>query len=176
MCSGRKEHATAITQLPADYLRGGTVKARRPRVCAGGAKRSALHGAEHRCTIIAVMTVGAKVTASAINVHAACRARMRLGLAEGFPGKNWAANTLQCGSRAEQAFPGNSGPDRPEKCGPDPRAYDAQTQGASRRHTCRREPGNDSGSHGVSDPSGQARGHVGRAQRGRSRHGLHPPR
>jgi hypothetical protein len=28
-------------------------------------------------------------------------------------------------------------------------------------------PGNDTGSHGVSDPSGQARGHIGRAQRGR---------
>jgi hypothetical protein len=30
----------------------------------------------------------------------------------------------------------------------------------------------DRDSHGVSDPSGQARGHVGRAQRGRSRHRL----
>jgi hypothetical protein len=50
-----EEHAMAITQLPSDYLRAGTVKARRPRVCAGGAKRSALHGAEHRCSIAAVM-------------------------------------------------------------------------------------------------------------------------
>jgi len=31
-------------------------------------------------------------------------------------------------------------------------------------------PCSDRDSHGVSDPSGQARGHVGRAQRGRSRH------
>ena len=38
-----------------DHLRAGTVKARRPRVCAGVAKRSALHGAEHRCSISAVM-------------------------------------------------------------------------------------------------------------------------
>src|SRR5688572_26751503 len=40
-----------------DHLRAGTVKARRPRVCAGGAKRSALHGAEHRCSIVVVMAV-----------------------------------------------------------------------------------------------------------------------
>jgi hypothetical protein len=33
----------------------------------------------------------------------------------------------------------------------------------------------DKDSHGVSDPSGLARGHLGRAQRGRSRHGF-PPR
>ena len=36
-------------------LRAGTVKARRPRARAGGAKRSALHGAEHRCSIVVVM-------------------------------------------------------------------------------------------------------------------------
>jgi hypothetical protein len=35
-------------------------------------------------------------------------------------------------------------------------------------------PCSDRDSHGVSDPSGQARGHIGRAQRGRSRHGLLP--
>ena len=32
----------------------------------------------------------------------------------------------------------------------------------------------DTGSHGVSDPSGQARGHCERAHRGRSRHGFLP--
>ena len=42
-------------------LRAGIVKARRPRGCAGGAKRSALHGAEHRSNIDCVM-------ASACNV------------------------------------------------------------------------------------------------------------
>jgi hypothetical protein len=44
--------------VPADHLRAGTVKARRPRVRAGGAKRSALHGAEHRCSIVVVMAGG----------------------------------------------------------------------------------------------------------------------
>jgi hypothetical protein len=86
------------------------------------------------------MAVGANVTASAVNAHAAFRTRTRLRLAETISGKNWAANTLQCGSRAERTFPGNSGPDRPEKCGRDPRACDAQTHRASRCHTCRREP------------------------------------
>jgi hypothetical protein len=36
-------------------LRAGIVKARRPRVCAGGAKRRALHDAEHRSSIEGVM-------------------------------------------------------------------------------------------------------------------------
>ena len=50
---------------PADHhvvakidLRAGIVKARRPRVRAGGAKRRALHDAEHRSSIEGVM-VGA---------------------------------------------------------------------------------------------------------------------
>jgi hypothetical protein len=49
--------------MPADHLRAGTVKARRPRVCAAGAKRSALHGAEHRCSIGVVMAGGVDVQA-----------------------------------------------------------------------------------------------------------------
>lgn len=38
-------------------LRAGIVKARRPRVRAGGAKRRALHDAEHRSIIASVMVV-----------------------------------------------------------------------------------------------------------------------
>src|SRR5690349_20183955 len=38
-----------------DGLRAGTVKARRPRACAGGATRRALHGAEHRSSLDLVM-------------------------------------------------------------------------------------------------------------------------
>lgn len=38
-------------------LRAGIVKARRPRACAGGAKRRALHDAEHRSSIASVMVV-----------------------------------------------------------------------------------------------------------------------
>jgi hypothetical protein len=47
-----------ITYWPRRDLRAGTVKARRPRACAGGAKRRALDGAEHRSSIEGVM-VGA---------------------------------------------------------------------------------------------------------------------
>jgi hypothetical protein len=52
--------------LPDDHLRAGTVKARRPRACAGGAKRSALHGAEHRCSIVIVMADGVNATPDVI--------------------------------------------------------------------------------------------------------------
>jgi hypothetical protein len=52
--------------MPADHLRAGTVKARRPRACAGGAKRSALHGAEHRCSIVVVMAGGVDVVPDVI--------------------------------------------------------------------------------------------------------------
>lgn len=50
---------------PADHrvvaktdLRAGIVKARRPRVRAGGAKRRALHDAQHRSSIEGVMVGG----------------------------------------------------------------------------------------------------------------------
>jgi hypothetical protein len=66
--------------MPADHLRAGTVKARRPRVCAGGAKRSALHGAEHRWSIVVVMVDGFDVTPDVITsrrpqVDIECNAR-----------------------------------------------------------------------------------------------------
>jgi hypothetical protein len=48
------------------HLRAGTVKARRPRARAGGAKRSALDGAEHRCSIVVVMAGGVDVTPDVI--------------------------------------------------------------------------------------------------------------
>ena len=54
----RPRPRSAITQLPEPDLRAGTVKARRPRVGAGGAKRRALHGAEHRSSIDCVMVGG----------------------------------------------------------------------------------------------------------------------
>jgi hypothetical protein len=47
--------------IAADDLRAGTVKARRSRVWAVGAKRRALHGAEHRCSIVVVMADGVDV-------------------------------------------------------------------------------------------------------------------
>jgi hypothetical protein len=52
--------------VPEDHLRAGAVKARRPRACAGGAKRSALHGAEHRCSIVVVMANGVDTTLDVI--------------------------------------------------------------------------------------------------------------
>jgi hypothetical protein len=54
-----KRHHTADHHVIAKTdLRAGIVKARRPRVRAGGAKRRALHDAEHRSSIEGVM-VGA---------------------------------------------------------------------------------------------------------------------
>jgi len=54
-----KRHHTADHHVVAKTdLRAGIVKARRPRVRAGGAKRRALHDAEHRSSIECVM-VGA---------------------------------------------------------------------------------------------------------------------
>ena len=101
------------------------------------------------------------------------RARMRLRSRK-ISVKNWAANTIQCGLRAERTFP--EIPDQIVR-----RNVDAIRALAMHKHNARlgatravANPGNETGSHGVSDPSGQARGHIGRAQRGRSRHGLHP--
>jgi len=54
-----KRHHTAGHHVMAKTdLRAGIVKARRPRARAGGAKRRALHGAEHTSSIESVM-VGA---------------------------------------------------------------------------------------------------------------------
>ena len=51
-----KRHHTADHHVMAKTdLRAGIVKARRPRVRAGGAKRRALHDAEHRSSIEGVM-------------------------------------------------------------------------------------------------------------------------
>jgi hypothetical protein len=51
-----KRHHTADHHVVAKTdLRAGIVKARRPRVRAGGAKRRALHDAEHRSSIESVM-------------------------------------------------------------------------------------------------------------------------
>ena len=51
-----KRHHTADHHVIAKTdLRAGIVKARRPRVRAGGAKRRALHDAEHRSSIEDVM-------------------------------------------------------------------------------------------------------------------------
>ena len=53
-----KRHHTADHHVIAKTdLRAGIVKARRPRARAGGAKRRALHDAEHRSSIASVMVV-----------------------------------------------------------------------------------------------------------------------
>ena len=55
-----KRHHTADHHVIAKTeLRAGIVKARRPRVRAGGAKRRALHDAERRSSIASVMVVAA---------------------------------------------------------------------------------------------------------------------
>ena len=53
-----KRHHSADHRVVAKTdLRAGIVKARRPRACAGGAKRRALHDAEHRSSIASMMVV-----------------------------------------------------------------------------------------------------------------------
>ena len=69
-----KRHHTAGHHVMAKTdLRAGIVKARRPRARAGGAKRRALHGAEHRSSIEGVM-VGAS---DAVQLVALMRAQKR---------------------------------------------------------------------------------------------------
>ena len=67
-------------------LRAGIVKARRPRVRAGGAKRRALHGAEHRCSIVVVMADGIDATPDVIT-------------------SRWSQVDIECDAR-EPPFPG----------------------------------------------------------------------
>lgn len=52
-----KRHHTDHHVIAKTDLRAGIVKARRPRVRAGGAERRALHDAEHRSSIASVMVV-----------------------------------------------------------------------------------------------------------------------
>ena len=74
-----KRHHTAGHHVIAKTdLRAGTVKARRPRARAGGAKRRALHGAEHRSSIDCVM-VGASDVAQLVALMRAKRARSERG-------------------------------------------------------------------------------------------------
>ncbi len=155
-------HAIARTDL-----RGGTVKARRPRTCAVAAKRRALHGAEHRSSIECVM-VG---TRNAVQIvwqveHSNApdhRARRSGFIRLPYRAPNGRAMVTRCSAR--------SGSDCPDKYRHDS-ATSSATINAARGLTQRlRRTHTDTRSHGVSDPSGQARGDEGRARRGRSRHG-----
>lgn len=53
--SAKRHHSADHRVVAKADLRAGIVKARRPRVRAGGAKRRALHDAEHRSSIESVM-------------------------------------------------------------------------------------------------------------------------
>jgi 5-methylcytosine-specific restriction protein B len=65
-----KRHHTAGHHVMAKTdLRAGIVKARRPRARAGGAKRRALHGAEHRTNINCVMASAFNVVSDTYNNH-----------------------------------------------------------------------------------------------------------
>jgi hypothetical protein len=91
--------------LPVDHLRAGTVKARRPRVSAGGAKRSALHGAEHRCSIGVVMAGGVDVQAKG---HHVTRRRVHIERSVRPPrcsDNEWPAHHARTGSVNEHYFP-----------------------------------------------------------------------
>ena len=158
-----KRHHTAGHHVMAKTdLRAGIVKARRPRARAGGAKRRALHGVEHRSNINCVMASASNV---AMIVDTSCTS-------------NWATTNaasgcvIACGTSAVRGpgFPARAGPDCPEDlrsvprtCGPDSRRFRDRPQRL-------RRPTQDTDGHGVSDPSGHSRGHFQRAHRGRSRH------
>ncbi len=149
-----KRHHTAGHHVMAKTdLRAGIVKARRPRARAGGAKRRALHGAEHRTNINCVM-------ASASNVAI---------IVDTFRTSKWATNERSSGP----GFPARAGQDCPEDLSSVPRAHVDLFRGDSGTdHQTRGRPTQDTDSHGVSDPSGHAQGPFQRAHRGRSRHGF----
>jgi hypothetical protein len=97
-----------------DHLRAGTVKARRPRACAVGAKRRALHGAEHRCSIVVVMADGVDVTPNVITprrplVDVECSARESR-----FPGQPTGRQARANVTCLRATFPDERGPDPPE--------------------------------------------------------------
>lgn len=126
--------------MPDDHLRAGTVKARRPRGSAGGAKRSALDGAEHRCSIVVVMAGGvdatpdADVTTASVDIE--CDAREAL-LSRTATGRKASANATSLWP----TFSGRTGPDRPEDLGRNQSRSMRQTRGASRRRTsCAQQP------------------------------------
>jgi hypothetical protein len=130
--------------VPADHLRAGTVKARRPRACAGGAKRSALHDAEHRCSIVVVMAVvsDARQPGSMLDQNAhrymlngwhtniACDTISRT-----ISWKHLSGNRTGRRVAPGPTVPGNARPVRPDECGRDHRQLMAQTHSASRRPT-----------------------------------------
>ena len=89
-----KRHHTADHHVVAKTdLRAGIVKARRPRVRAGGAKRSALHGAEHRCSIVVVMAGGVDVTPDVITSRWSQWTSNVTRASHHFQDDNWPART-----------------------------------------------------------------------------------
>jgi hypothetical protein len=90
---------------PRINLRAGTVKARRPCVRAGGAKRSALHGAEHRCSIVVVMAGGVDVHAKGDPSPGAESISNAACGRHGFPHSNWPAHHARTGPVNERHFP-----------------------------------------------------------------------
>src|SRR5262245_61032154 len=91
--------------MPVDHLRAGTVKARRPRARAGGAKRSALHGAEHRCSIVVVMADALTFRPKVVTSHGGESISNAACGRHGFPDNNWPAHHARTGSVNEQYFP-----------------------------------------------------------------------
>lgn len=82
----KRHHSADHRVIAKTNLRAGIVKARRPRVRAGGAKRRALHDAEHRSSIEGVM-VGAADEVQLVTLMRAhnrandrVRGRRRIGL------------------------------------------------------------------------------------------------
>ena len=92
-----------------------------------------------------------------------------------FVGKERDGDCARMWPVAERHCAGKAGPDRPD----DPshnraRRCSKHVALLATRHADK-DNCSDADTHGVSDPSGQARGNFGRAQRGRSRHGFPSP-
>jgi hypothetical protein len=111
--------ANAITPPPITYwprrdLRTGTVKARRPRVRAGGAERRALHGAEHRSSIEGV-SGGAP---DHVQIAALTRAETGATFVSARTLVSIASERAERARLRYQVFPHERGPDRPEDLRP----------------------------------------------------------
>jgi hypothetical protein len=123
-----------------------------------------LHGAEHRCSIVVVMAISANMIVRAVSGSgASCRT---------IPESSEPATGPAKTARVRHTFPGNTRPDRPENADPNRAHSIAKHKALLAAVPTIASTDSDRDSHGVSDPSGRAEGHLGLAQRGRSRHGF----
>jgi hypothetical protein len=110
-------------------------------------------------------------TARCAHLTTASRHRIRRARATMFRDSNWPGSTRERDQFAGNIFRTNGTGSSGRSESPSSAFDAANTRRFSPPNMLCPTTSSDSDSDGVSDPSGQARGHVGRAQRGRSRHG-----